>query len=905
MSRAYRALLLAFPRRIRREFGDEMAAMFEAQVASARAAGESVPGIWVRALADAVVHGGAERLATLRSSLGDVTREARRWRCRTRNARRWRWWMSVFQQDVRHALRLTVRQPGLTLVALLTLALGIGANTAIFSAVDAVLLRPLPYDEPDQLVMVWEKRQAEGVLDNVVAPADYVDWAKLNATFESIAAYTPITVDLTGVGEPVRLAGAAVSPAFFDVFRTRPQFGRTFRPEEGIIGNHRVVMLGQGLWLRMFGSDPSIVGRQILLNGVGHEVVGVLPATFQFADSTVELWAPLALEGQPQPLSRADHQLFVYARMKPGVTLQQARADMDGVGAQLSEQFPVTNRRHGVWVSSLADQIAGPVQRGSTQNRSLRGGLLLVLGAVGFVLLIACVNVASLLLARAAGRRREMAVRAALGAGRGRLVGQTLTESVVLGLLGGLTGLLVAYWGIQWLRQLTPDAMPVLGLRRFGLDLRVLSFTLALSLATGIVFGFLPAWHLASQDLHDVLKDGTRTGGLVRRRLRLALVVGEIALASVLLVGAGLTLRSFQALLEAQPGFAADGVVTTFVSLPGRRYGTEERRLAAFSQLEERLAALPGVRAVGATNLPPLSGQDGRLSVSIEGFVAPPDVQTRAHPRSVTPGYFKTMGIEVVAGRAFTSDDRAGFPLVGIVNDTMARRYWPNQPAVGRRLVVGGTTASVEVVGVVADVRHWGLDSPVNPELYLPLAQRTVGGLTFVVSTDLDPASLAAGVRDELRALDPDLPASKLRTMNEVAAQSVAPRRVAMLLLAILGVLALALAASGIYGVMAHLVALRSAEIGVRMTLGARPVAVMLLVLREGLVQAAFGLAIGLSAGALIMQTFRARLFEVSPADPLTFALVAAILLSTVVAACLIPARRAMHVDPIEALRSS
>ena len=813
--------------------------------------------------------------------------------------------MSILRQDLRHALRMIARQPGVTLVAILTLALGIGANTAIFSAVDAVLLRPLPYENPDQLVMVWEKRPAEGVLDNVVAPADYVDWAKLNSSFESIAAYTPLTVDLTGVGDPVKLPAAAVSPAFFDVFRTRPELGRSFRPEEGIVGNQRVVILGHGLWLRMFGSDPSIVGRQILLNGVGHEVVGVLPAAFQFADSTIELWAPLALEGQPQPLSRAQHQFFVYARMKPGVTLQQARTDMDRVGAQLSEQFPVTNRRHGVWVSALSDQIAGPVQRGSEQARSLRGGLLLLLGAVAFVLLIACVNVASLLLAQAAGRRREMAVRAALGAGRARLVGQTLTESLVLGVIGGLAGLLVAYWGIQWLRQLTPEALPVIGLRQFGLDLRVLAFTFVLSIATGLLFGFLPAWHLASQDLHNVLKEGTRTGGLVRRRLRVALVVGEIALASVLLVGAGLTLRSFQALLHAQPGFASDGVLTTFVTLPGRRYGSDDKRLGAFDQIEQRFASVGGVRAVGATSHLPLSGQDARLSVSIEGFNAPPDMQTRAHPRSVSPGYFQTMGIALVAGRTFSAADRVGSPLVGVVNDTMARRYWPGRSPLGQKLVVGGTTASVEVIGIVADVRHWGLDLSVNPELYLPLAQQPTGGLTFVLSTNLEPSALTASVREQLRAVDPDLPLSRVRTMNEVAAQSVASRRVAMLLLAILGLLALTLAASGIYAVMAHLVALRSAEIGVRMTLGAKPLAVMLLVLREGLVQAAAGLAIGLGAAVLIMRAFRTRLFEVGPADPMTLTVVGAILLTTAVAACIIPARRAMRVDPIEALRST
>ena len=402
-----------------------------------------------------------------------------------------------------------------------------------------------------------------------------------------------------------------------------------------------------------------------------------------------------------------------------------------------------------------------------------------------------------------------------------------------------------------------------------------------------------------------MLKEGTRTGGLVRRRLRVALVVGEIALASVLLVGAGLTLRSFQALLHAQPGFTSDGVLTTFVTLPGRRYGSDEKRLAAFDQIEQRFASVAGVRAVGATSHLPLSGQDGRLSVSIEGFNAPPDMQTRAHPRSVSPGYFKTMGIALVAGRTFSAADRAGSPLVGVVNDTMARRYWPGGSPLGQKLVVGGTTASVEVIGIVADVRHWGLDLPVNPELYLPLAQQPTGGLTFVLSTGLEPSALSASVREQLRAVDPDLPLSRVRTMNEVAAESVASRRVAMLLLAILGVLALTLAASGIYAVMAHLVALRSAEIGVRMTLGAKPRAVMLLVLREGLVQAAAGLAIGLGAAVLIMRAFRARLFEVSPADPMTLTVVAAILLTTAVAACIIPARRAMRVDPIEALRST
>jgi putative ABC transport system permease protein len=521
------------------------------------------------------------------------------------------------------------------------------------------------------------------------------------------------------------------------------------------------------------------------------------------------------------------------------------------------------------------------------------------------VLLIACVNVASLLLARAAGRRREMAVRAALGAGRARLVGQTLSESLVLGVLGGVAGLLVAYWGIQGLRQLAPKNLPVTGLHDFGLDLRVLSFTFALSIATGLLFGLLPAWQVAGQDFHAVLKEGTRTGGPIRRRLRLTLVVGEIALASLLLVGAGLTLRSFHALLQSPPGFEPSGVVTIPVALPGRRYDSAEKVRATFEHIEQRLASLPGVRAIGATSHLPLTGQDSRLGVTIEGREPPTDSPTRAHPRAITPGYFRALGIRLAAGREFTSADRVGTPPVAIVNETMARRYWPGGSPVGRRLVIGGTTTPVEVIGIVADVRHWGLDAAVNPELYLPHAHQPVALLTFVLSTDRDPAALSGAIREQLRAVDADLPLSSVRTMNQVAEQSVASRRATMWLLAMLAVIALALAAAGIYGVMAHLVTLRTAEIGVRMSLGAGPRTMMVLVLREGLVQAAIGLSIGLTGAALVMRAFRARFFEVSPADPLTFVAVAALLVATVLAACLVPARRAMRVDPVEALRNT
>jgi putative ABC transport system permease protein len=879
----YRLLLLAFPPRVRREYGVDMERMFEEQRRAARAAGLSSARLWLDACTDAALYGGAERIAAGAEWLRRVVR----------GAGRWRWWMAAFTRDLRHAMRLLRAQPGVTAVAILTLALGIGANSAIFSAVDAILLRPLPYDEPDRLVMVWEKRASEGVRNNFVAPADYIDWARMNGAFESIAAASAITVDLSRSGEPVRLPAMAVSPSFFDVLRVRAALGRTFAAGEDAPGRHRVVVLDHGFWAERFGADASIVGRPLVLNGVAHDVIGVLPASFEFPDPTIALWAPLPLQGGPTPPSRANHELTVYARLKPAVGLEGARAEMDRVAARLSAEYPQTNRLHGAWVSPLRDEVTSPV----------RSGLLLLLGAVAFVLLIACVNVANLLLSRAAARRREMAVRAAIGAGRARLLGQTLTESLLLGLLGGIASLGVAYWGIALLRVLRPDGVPVLGLDRIALDGRVLFFSLALSLVTAVVFGLLPAWHLATQDVNEALRDGGRSPVGVRRRLRTALVVSEIALASLLLVAAGLTLRSFRALLQTEPGFAADRVITAMVSLPDSRYRDAERLFFTLDGIEQRFRSVPGVAAVGATSHLPLSGQDSRRGVVVEGYTAPPNTPTRAHPRMVTPGYFRAMGLQILRGRPFTGDDRREGAAVAIVNDTMARRYWPGASPIGRRVAFPGAGGWREVVGIVRDVRHWGVDQPVNPEMYVPIAQMTPGRLTFTLATAGDPAPIVAAVREQLRAVDPELPLSNVRTMTEVAARSMAARRTTMVLLGLFGTLALALAAAGIYGVMAQLVALRTAEIGVRMTLGAPPASVLRLILAEGLLQAAAGLIIGLAGAVLLMRSLGAMLYEVSPADPVTLAGVASLLLATAALACLIPARQAMKVDPIAALR--
>src|SRR5262245_18040776 len=664
-----------------------MVRMFEWQLTRTREAGGSVSRFLMSAIADAWIEGTSERLAMVMEGRRTARLELGRWR----------WWMRAFFSDARYAMRLLVKHPGLTAIAVLTLAIGIGGNTAIFSAVDAILLRPLPYPEPDRLVKVWEKRPAEGVLDNVVAPADFLDWARMNTVFENMAAYVSITADLTGAGEPVRLAAAGVSPPFFDVLRIQPALGRTFRPEEATPGQHRVVILGHALWQTRFGSDPQIVGRRITLNGVPHEVAGVLPATFEFPDATIELWAPMPLSGGPTPPTRSNHSLEVFARLKPGVTIEAARADMDRVGALLQKEYPDTNRTHGVYVRPLDEDLARPV----------RSGLLMLFAAVAFVLLIACVNVANLLLARAASRRREMAVRAALGAGRGRLAGQALTESVLLGLAGGAAGLLVALFGIRVLRGLIPAGVPLAGVQHLGLDGRVLLFTCALSILTGLVFGLLPAWHIAREDASQSLKEGGRSPGNIRRRLRTGLVVGEIAVASLLLVGAGLTLSSFQQLLNTDAGFEIAGRTIPLVSLPGRKYADDQTRLAALSEVERRFAAIPGVRAVGASSRLPLGNENSRMGVGIEGREPTPDTPTRAHIRAVTTGFFEAMGITLVRGRRFDVTDHEKSLPVAIVNHTMADRYWPGVSPVGKRVRLGGTEEWREVVGVIADARNW------------------------------------------------------------------------------------------------------------------------------------------------------------------------------------------------------
>jgi putative ABC transport system permease protein len=840
---------------------------------------------------DALQHGIGARL--------DARRRPARAR---RSPHQGRWFMDTLRYDLRHAVRLMLRQPSTTAIIVCTMALAIGANTAVFSAVHAVLLRPLPYERPGELAMLWEKRPAEGVMTNVVSPADFLDWARLNQSFTAIAAYTDSGADLTGIGEPERIRVAGVSAPYFDIFRVRALHGRTFQAGEDVLGRHRVVVLSHALWRQRFGGDPAVVGTSIMLNGLPQQVIGVLPPDLPLPGwlarggpegDPPQLYAPLVLQGGADPPSRVSHQFFVYGRLKPGVTLEQARDDMDRIGRDLEAQYPTLSRGHGSHVTRLDEEIAGPV----------RGTLLMLLSAVGFVLLIACINVTNLLLARAAGRRREMAVRSAIGANRGRLIRQALVECTLLAIAGSAAGLVLAVWG----GSLLAAQMPAVTRPDTGavFSVPVLLFTLTVSVVAGVLAGALPAWHAVQGDPAEPLKEGGRGPVSLRRRLRQGLIVSEVALTSLLLVGAGLALRSFQQVLGQSPGFDTASRLTLRVALPGNRYQDRDSVARFWMDLDQRLSALPTVRAAGATSALPLSGADGRRGVVVDGYErGPDDPPTRAHGRQVTVNYLPAIGATVVQGRGLLPSDHASAPPVILINETMARRYWPGRSPIGTRIRWTDQETWREVVGVVADIKHWALDGEVNPETYSPIPQEITTSLTFVLHTDGDPTALVPAVQRNLLDLDPNLPLFQVRSFDEVAARSIEQRRWTMVLLASFAVLALVLAGAGIYGVMSHLVSLRTSEIGIRLTLGAKPAAVMRQVLREGLLQTALGLSIGLLASQALVRGMQAILFGVEGGDPLTLAAVGATLTLVALGACVVPALRAMRVDPVTALRA-
>ncbi|HVF43691.1 MAG TPA: ABC transporter permease [Pyrinomonadaceae bacterium] len=799
--------------------------------------------------------------------------------------------LEVLLKDVRFGARTLLKSRGFTLVAVMTLAIGIGANTAIFSVVNAVLLRPLPYRDPARLVTVLHDGGSP------VAPANFLDWREQGRSFESIAAAQSWNVTMTGQDRPEQLNVLQTSAEMFRVLGVDARLGRTYASGEDQPGREHVVVISHGLWQRRFGGERSVVGREVMFDGEPYTIVGVMPPDFQFAPfwaTHAEAWLPLNLG--PRVGDRRGQSLRVFARLKPGVTREQAQAEMETINGRLKEQHPRENEGLAVSVDSLHERVVG----------KSRPALLIMLGAVGFVLLIACANVANLLLAKAASRRREIAVRIALGAGRWRVVRQLLTESLMLSLAGGAAGLLLASWSNTALASLGPDTIP--RVRSAGLDARVVVFTLGLSVFVGILFGLVPALRSTKTDLTESLKDRTRGPSHDRRseRVRQLLVVGEVAVSLVLLVGGGLMMRSFLRLTSVAPGFDPRGVLTATVPLSGPRYSTDEQRAAFFRQLTERLGALPGVKSASAVNHLPLGGDVWTLGLTIEGRPAPPDSERpSAVYRVARPEYFRTMGAPLLKGRDFTERDDDAAPGVVIVNEALARRHWPNEDALGKRITVSGEGSKPrEVVGVVRDLKQGDWASAPKPEMYLPHAQAaSPRSMTLVMRAASDPSELAPEVRREVWALDKDLPVSQIISMDDVVADSVGQQRFNTLLIGVFAASALILAAVGVYGVMSHAVAQRTHEIGVRMALGARGRDVLGMVLRQGLVLTLSGLAVGLVGAFALTRVLDSILYEVSATDPVVFGGMAAALTLSALLACYVPARRATKVDPMEALR--
>ena len=807
--------------------------------------------------------------------------------------------METFWHDLRFGFRQLLGKPGFAAIATLSLALGIGANTAIFSLVDAVLLRPLPFHDPDRLVVVWEDAAKIGFPRNTPAPANYADWKARNRVFEDMAAITWRGFNLTDEGEPEKVEAQAVTANFFPLLGVKPDLGRVFNGEEDQPGRNNVAVISYGLWQRRFGGDPALIGKEILLDGQKYMVIGVMPSGFQFLSKEVGLWVPAAFS--PQELAnRGSHYLTVVARLKPEVALQEARADVAAITQRINRDNPVSwsGFELGSVVISLREQLAGDV----------RPALITLLVAVGFVLLIACANIANLLLARGAARFREVAVRTALGAGRGRIVRQLLTESVSLAVAGGLAGLLFAWSCFSFLKQIIPDNMALnAGVR---IDARIFGFTLLLSFLTGIVFGLAPALQAAKIDLNEALKQGGgRTGtGAGHRRLRSALVVIEIALALVLLVGAGLLIQAFLRLRALDVGVNPENVLTLRTMLPRNKYGELPKRDAFYRQVVERVRALPGVVSAGYTTAMPLTWKGGTNGFSIEGRGQGPGQD--AQSRQVSAGYMETMGVKLRQGRFLDERDDAQAQPVAIINEMMARQFWPGENALGKRFKLGPLDSQnpwVTVVGVVGDVKEMGLEAPAKAEMFFPYQQlpRMLWNMPrdLAVRTTGDPMSVAAAARQAVWSVDRNQPVSNVRTMNEILAEEVAQRRIGMTLLAAFAALALALASLGIYGVLSYSVAQRRQEIGVRMALGAGRKDVMRMVLADGMRLAAAGVAVGLGVSFALTRLMAGLLFGVSASDLRTLAGVTLLLTLVALVACYIPARRATKVDPMIALR--
>jgi putative ABC transport system permease protein len=799
-------------------------------------------------------------------------------------------------QDLRYGARMLLKHKGFTAVAVLTLALGIGANTAIFTVINSVLLRPLPLSQPERLMLIRETKVPQ-FSSFAVASGNFLDWIRQNTTFERLVAIHPGSLNLTSAGNPVRLRSMNVTDGFFAMLGVQPQLGRGFTSEEHQPGRNTAAVLSHGLWQQQFGANPAILNQTIQLDGRSYTVVGIMSSTFQFWDRDTELWIPIAFTPQ-QAQQRLGHSLSrVIGQLKPGITPEQGRAELIAIADRLALQYPESNKGWSVMLVPLQEFMV----------RDIKPALMVLIVAVSFVLLIACANVANLLLARATGRYKEIAIRTALGAGRERIIRQLLTESALLAAAGGAGGLLLAKFGLDMLLALVPQGLPRMD--EVSLDGRVLVFSAAVTLLTGIVFGLVPALQASKPNLNDAMKVSGRgaTEGGKRQLMRSTLVVMEIASTLLLLLGAGLMIKSFWRIQSVDPGFIPENALTASISLPRQKYIDDAQRASFFHQLLEKVNALPGVQAVGITSLLPLSDDD--YVISFDRQDRPPlpageDPSTNFF--AVNPDYFKAMGIRLLRGRLFTNTDTKDSLPVTVINETMAKKIYADEDAIGKRFTFDDRAKNpkwFEIVGIVNDVKHYGLDKATSLQTYVPFEQLTFSRMTIVTRTTGNPTALSAAIRNAVLSIDKELPLSNIRPLDVYVSTSIAQRRFSMILLGVFAAVALALSAVGIYGVLSYAVTQRTNEIGVRMALGAQTADIMRMIVGHGMRLVSIGVGIGLVAAFGLTRLLQTLLFGVSVTDPPTYLVIVVFLVLLALLACWIPARRATRVDPLTALR--